>query len=707
MRKNFCRVLLERLAIAAFCCCISAVIADPPDAPVISDHIPSGHQSNTKLAVGDELLDDDEDELLDDEDELLDDEDELLDDEDELLDEDEDELLDDEDELLDEDEDELLDDEDELLDEDEDELLDDEDELLDEDEDDEPPAQTGQKTGGALKDLVSAAQAHADLFAENRYPSANTCKVCHAQHYKEWSVSQHAYAQLSPVYMAMQNTINSLTSSTNGDFCIRCHNQVGMNMGESPFISNLERHPTSREGITCVVCHRQNLEYGKVSGRVAVEEGDLLQPVYGPEGGAELKRLLDSKAINVVTQANQSGRKIHATAHQFAFLESSAFCGSCHDVNLYNGFRLEEAFSEYKHSPAAAEGTSCQDCHMGNVQGIASGYPFGSAAVVGGVKSKPRKLTNHFFAGPDYSVVHPGIFPHNADAAQLATLEEWLQFDHKAGWGTDAFEDAADREMEYPAPWRTIDSRYDAREIIEKQLELLAWAREKRLEVLRNGYVLDDIETTATGRRGLQFKVGIKNPSNGHNVPTGFIAERLVWLEVTVTDPAGKTVFQSGDLDPNGDVRDSHSLYVHAGKLPLDGQLVSLQSKFLTRNVRGGEREQVLAVNHSLSPLPFVRPSTSSTILTGQPTGARTHRKGIPPLSTRWSRYRVRRADLTGAGTYTISVRLKAAMVPVNLVDAIKEVGFDFGMTPREVAEGVVAGHEVLWEKTTTVKVDM
>ena len=44
-------------------------------------------------------------------------------------------------------------------------------------------------------------------------------------------------------------------------------------------------------------------------------------------------------------------------------------------------------------------------------------------------------------AGPDYSVIHPGIFPHNAEAQQLATIAEWLKFDHKAGWGTDKFED--------------------------------------------------------------------------------------------------------------------------------------------------------------------------------------------------------------------------------------------------------------------------
>ena len=380
----------------------------------------------------------------------------------------EDDLLSDDDDLLSEDDD-LLSEDGDLLSEDE--LLSD-DALFDEDNED------GKTDEAAPVDEV--AQAHLALFAEERYPSANTCKTCHPRHYDEWSVSQHAYAQLSPVYMAMQNTINALSSNTNGDFCIRCHNQVGMNIGESTFISNLERHPTSREGITCVVCHRVNQPYGKVSGRIALEEGGLLTPVFGPQGDGELKRVLDNRdQYRVVTDPDRSGRKIHTEVGHFPQISTSAFCGSCHDVNLFNGFRLEEAFSEYKNSPAAANDVSCQDCHMGKVQGVNAGYDHGPAAVVGGVATKERKLTNHFFAGPDYSVIHPGIFPHNAEAAAMGTLQDWLDFDHKAGWGTDEFEDNVPDDYVFPDRWRSIDDRYDARAIMERQFELLKWAEGK------------------------------------------------------------------------------------------------------------------------------------------------------------------------------------------------------------------------------------
>ena len=218
--------------------------------------------------------------------------------------------------------------------------------------------------------------------------------------------------------------------------------------------------------------------------------------------------------------------------------------------------------------------------------------------------------------------------------------------------------------------------------------------------MLRNGYLLDQVRLdSASLDRGIKFQVDVKNGTDGHNVPTGFDAERLVWLQVVVTDESGKVVFESGDLDPNGDVRDTHSLYVHDGLLPLDTQLFSLQSKFITRMTRGGEREQVLAVNYSPDPLPFVRPFTRSLMLTGQPAGARKHRQTIPPLATRTANYSIDSSALTGAGTYTANVKLMSAMVPVNLIDAIQDVGFDFNMSAREVADGVVDGHSIVWEK--------
>ena len=76
------------------------------------------------------------------------------------------------------------------------------------------------------EDVAAAAAEHAKLFVENDYPSATTCATCHPKHYKEWSVSQHSYAQLSPVYLSFSSFTNEITSGTNGDFCFRCHTPI-------------------------------------------------------------------------------------------------------------------------------------------------------------------------------------------------------------------------------------------------------------------------------------------------------------------------------------------------------------------------------------------------------------------------------------------------------------------------------------------------
>jgi hypothetical protein len=554
---------------------------------------------------------------------------------------------------------------------------------------------------------TDAAKAHQQLFVENRYPSATVCRTCHPDQYREWSMSQHSYSQLSPVLQAMQGLVLKLTNGTFGDFCIRCHNQVGMNLGEPLFMSSIDRHPASREGVTCIVCHRIDQNYGKISGRLAIVEGSLFTPVYGPTGDAELKRVLENRdQYRVVTDPKQPGRGIHTDIERFPRISTAGFCGMCHDVTLPDNLRLEEAFSEWKNSSAAKDGVTCQDCHMSTEPGKPSGYAIGPAANVGGVPTRPRKRADHRFVGPDYSVVHPGVFPHNTRAQELATIREWLTFDYKAGWGTDAFEKNVPKDYKFPPRWTSLDDRMDARAIIDenlKRLDEMAAARKKLLQI---GYRLEDVVVDRADENEIRFRVRVRNGTNGHNAPTGLDNERMVYLEVAVTDSQGKVVFRSGDRDPNGDIRDQHSTYVNSKDVPLDPQAFSLRSKFIVSMVHGGDREQVAPTNISVDALPYTRPETRPAILTGQPTSARKHKRGIPPLGERWATYAVSADDLKGStGPYKANVKLIAGMIPINLLNVIQIVGFDFSMSPRQVGEGVIAGYQVLWERDVPLQV--
>jgi hypothetical protein len=224
--------------------------------------------------------------------------------------------------------------------------------------------------------------------------------------------------------------------------------------------------------------------------------------------------------------------------------------------------------------------------------------------------------------------------------------------------------------------------------------------------ILQAGYKLDEIEPLTMRSDRLRFRVKVRNGTDGHGVPTGFDAERLVWLRITVTDNAGQVIFRSGDLDPNGDLRDLHSLYVHNNELPLDKYLFSLQSKFLTRNIRGGEREQVIPINVSPDPLPFLRPEVRPSGVYGRPRGARKQKQNIPPNGYRWASYEISGEQLTGNGPYTASVELVAGMIPINLLNDIQEVGFDYGMSAKQIGDAVVEGHQVLWQKKHVFDID-
>jgi hypothetical protein len=541
----------------------------------------------------------------------------------------------------------------------------------------------------------STDKAHEALYIKTEFPSAQECGVCHQEIYREWSVSRHAFAQLSPTFLAYQATLVKLTKGTLGDFCERCHTEVGMLSNEPILTANKERSKVALEGITCVVCHRVPEAYGKITGRLPLESGDITSLVYGPRKGDELKRIFDNHKDNPP--------KTHKEARLLEQVSQPGFCGRCHDVRLVNGIRFEDLFSEYKQTPAAKKGVSCQACHMGPMPGVVSEYKHASAAIVRGEPTRPARRTSHMFPGPDSSVVHPGIFPINPEAQEFATPEEWLSFDVEAGWGMDQFENNSHENSKFPGIWADPEERKAAREIIDKQLKLLDENRVAATSLMRNGYGLGDVKITEK-EDGLKFDVEVKNLTDGHSVPSGLIAERNVFLQISVTDAEGTVLFRSGDLDPNGDVRDTHSLFVHNGVIPRDEQLFNLRSPILVGTIYGGEREQVLPANYSISPLIFVRPSDAPSLLMGGIRDLRLQKKSIVALGNRWAHYQIDPEILTGHKPYKINVKLVAGQLPPHLINAISGAGFEYGLSARSLGDKLVDLYRVLWERDINVE---
>jgi nitrate/TMAO reductase-like tetraheme cytochrome c subunit len=504
------------------------------------------------------------------------------------------------------------------------------------------------------------------------YPTAAQCGECHKQIYEEWSSSQHAYSSISPMFHAFEQKFQELTKGTVGTFCVRCHQQVGTQLGEARQTPLWQMSQISREGVSCITCHRVKEQYGKVNGERRVEPGKIYDPVYGTGDKSVLKDVLANKeAYSVKTSDAGRGNSIHNGMMTNPQLATSEFCVSCHQVAVNLGIKLEIVWDQYRDSPARKAGVTCQDCHMGKNPGKPDGYATAPSAVVGGKEINPgRKHANHRFMGPGYSIAHPGVFPHNTKA-QAFTMKDWLEFDWRAGWGTRAFEDRIARgrtKVIFPKRWADALDREDARQIIDENLAKLDERDKLRRQIMENGTKVDGpfIEGTPAAGRDLVFSYRIKNLNTGHNLPSGSLgAQPQLWVNVALIDPDGKNVWESGYVDANGDLADLHSLEVAAGRIKTDQQLVNFQTKFLTTNVKGTDREMYLPVNFDIDPLPHLRPPQIPTTVLNHPPLVRMENHSLPPLGERLAKYQVPGHLIARPGSYRLAFRLRSRAEPI------------------------------------------
>jgi nitrate reductase cytochrome c-type subunit len=515
---------------------------------------------------------------------------------------------------------------------------------------------------------------HLEIYSRSAFPSARDCAGCHKQLYEEWAGSSHAYASISPMFHKFEDKINMLSQGTLGYFCLRCHAPVATTMGlrrDQPIWDGPE---VFREGVTCVACHRVKIPYTKTNGERRIEPGGLNDPVYGASdgnGGAIAHKYKDFFKVTSDPNDKKQGQLMHRRAIQFDELAESTFCMSCHQVAVQPGIKLEVVWDQYRASPAYREGVSCQDCHMGIVPGVDGGYSIGPSAVVNDkVVNAERKHSNHTFYGPGYSIAHPGIFPHNLKNTRW-TVNDWLQFDWRGGWGTEEFEKAiADNQFytTFPEVWSDADDRADAREIVDENLKKLEYKKDLRRQVLENGSKLDGpffFEKPTLGEP-LKFRYCLTNTNPGHNMPSGSLgAQPQLWMNVVLIGPSGQRIWETGYVDSNGDLADNHSLDVLARKIPFDTQLFNLQTKFLTTNVKGTDREMYLPINIDIDQLPFLRPPAQPVSVLNHPPFIRMEGHSLPALGSRNAKFVVPSRLMREPGVYRMSVRMRSRAEPI------------------------------------------
>jgi hypothetical protein len=235
---------------------------------------------------------------------------------------------------------------------------------------------------------------------------------------------------------------------------------------------------------------------------------------------------------------------------------------------------------------------------------------------------------------------------------------------------TDFEDKVADGKVKVDFPKRWADSldREDAREIIDENLAKLDQRDELRREVMENSSQIDGPYIEGTPRVGtdLAFSYNIKNVNTGHNLPSGSLgAQPQLWVNVALVDPDGKNVWESGYVDSDGNMADLHSLEVAAGRIKTDQQLVHFQTKFLTTNIKGTDREMYLPVNFDIDPLPFLRPPQVPTTVLNHPPLVRMENHSLTPLGEKVAKYQVPGNLITKPGKYRLAFRMRSRAEPI------------------------------------------
>lgn len=158
------------------------------------------------------------------------------------------------------------------------------------------------------------------------------CGRCHQQQLEEWQSTRHAGA-LSPGLRA-QLLHGSDSFATE---CLGCHTPRQEQIDQW-LDAGLEDH--GPHGIDCAGCHVREHQY------------------YGP-GQPGRGRLVAS-----VSDATHHGGSVVADS----LFARSSFCAPCHQFETdglsLQGKLLQNTYSEWSSSSAAADGRTCQDCHM-------------------------------------------------------------------------------------------------------------------------------------------------------------------------------------------------------------------------------------------------------------------------------------------------------------------------------------------------------
>ena len=359
----------------------------------------------------------------------------------------------------------------------------------------------------------NAMSSNGQFLSPKSFYNAQYCGHCHQEAYHQWRQSVHSNSFRAPWYL---KNVNALIDEKGVQFsrhCEGCHNPVALLSGDLSQ-GMPKKRPFEDEGITCSTCHSiQSTDAtgtgSYVMGTPSVLVDDHGAPITGPVSDSEILSHLDR----------------HSKAVMRPLYKSAEFCAACHKAAIprsLDDYKWLRAFSVYdewqsasftKQSPLPFYRkdvvSTCQTCHMPS-----EALPQGSADP----GAKDGKLASHRWLGGN--TLNPAYYKFDEQSQKLAAFLK-NGADNSGVLNVDIF-------------------------ALEK--ENAAATSSDRVLVAPLGLTSFSMAPGET----LIADVVIQNKGIAHSLIPEQRDFYEAWVDFTVKDSAGKSLTESGFIQPDG-----------------------------------------------------------------------------------------------------------------------------------------------------------
>ncbi|MEP6787807.1 MAG: multiheme c-type cytochrome [Acidobacteriota bacterium] len=335
-----------------------------------------------------------------------------------------------------------------------------------------------------------------------KFVSSARCATCHTDIHPQWRQSAHANAFKEPFY---QKNVKDLTEQKNIAFtrhCEACHNPAALFSGALTDKPTMKDRPFDDDGVSCIACHSIQSVNGRGIGGYVMGVPALLQK----ENGERVANATDEEILADVPS--------HKRALMNDVIRTPQFCAACHKSQVpreLNDYKFLRAFmvgdelqmssfsKESPHPFYVRDKQSCTTCHMNRVEAKTD------------IAAKNGTVSSHRVAGANTAV--PSYYGYKE---QLDAVEAFLKDDKL---GVDIF-----------ALRRQSGSRGAE--------ALIAPANRQNFKIAVGDTITADVVVT--------------NKNIGHAFPPELRDFYEAYIEFTVTDNAGKPLYKSGYIKPDG-----------------------------------------------------------------------------------------------------------------------------------------------------------